>query len=216
MKRLLLLTTALLLLSMAYISANGTEENSSIEMPHVTAASAKEHVLVVYFSRTGENYHVGVIEKGNTEIVAEIINKRIQGTIFQLQTKVPYPTGYQECTDVARQEQAVNARPALSKDIGIDEYDVIFLGYPIWWNDLPMAVYTFLENHDFSGKTIVPFSTHEGSGLSGTVRSISEAAPGAKIMEGLAIRGRTAQSSYQETLRTVDVWLDDLGFAPAK
>ena len=159
---------------------------------------------------------MGVIEKGNTEIVAEIINERVQGTIFQLQAKVPYPTGYQECTDVARQEQAANARPPLSKDIGIDEYDVIFLGYPIWWNDLPMAVYTFLENHNFSGKTIVPFSTHEGSGLSGTVRSISEAAPGAKIMEGLAIRGRTAQSSYQETLRTVDVWLDDLGFAPAK
>ncbi len=218
MKKSLLSALLLLVLPLVCIHAGGAKESKAPSMPSVPSTSAETtadisggHVLVAYFSRAGENYHVGFIEKGNTEIVAEMIGEKTGGTMFQIQTTTPYPATYQECTDVAKREQATNARPTLLEDIEIDQYDVIFLGYPIWWNDLPMAVYTFMENHDFSGKTIVPFCTHEGSGLAGTVRKVSATASGATVLEGLAVRGRTAQSSQDETREMIDTWLGTLG-----
>ena len=115
-------------------------------------------ILVAYFSRTGENYNVGNIEKGNTHIVADMIAEQTGGDTFEISTVTPYPDNYDECTDIARQEQNENAHPELAAFVeNMGNYDTIFLGYPIWWSDVPMAVYTFLESYDFSVKNHYSF-----------------------------------------------------------
>lgn len=178
-----------------------------------STSNSTKKILIAYFSRAGENYNVGNIQKGNTQIVAELIGSQTGGTLFKIQTKNPYPEDYQKCTEVAKKEKESNARPELTDRVdNIDEYDVIFLGYPIWWNDMPMAVYTFLKSYDFSGKTIIPFCTHEGSGLADTKNSISDTCSNAKVIEGLAIRGKTAQKSPEETKDLVISWIKKIHY----
>lgn len=164
-------------------------------------------VLVVFFSRTGENYAVGNIEKGNTHIVAEIIAKEIGGKLFRIETVKPYPDEYKACVEVAKAEKENNTRPEVKGDVKVENYDIIFLGYPNWWGDMPMAVYTFIEKHNWNGKTVVPFCTHEGSGLSGTERKLKNVCRGAMVSEGLAIKGTTAQNSQPQALKAVQTWL---------
>ncbi|MDO4541365.1 MAG: flavodoxin [Bacillota bacterium] len=171
------------------------------------------NILVAYFSRAGENYNVGVIEKGNTEKVAEIMAEETGGDLFTIETVESYPQGYDECTEVAQVEKAENARPELIANVeNMADYDVIFLGYPSWWSDMPMAVYTFLEGYDFSGKTIVPFCTHEGSGLASTESSIEEVCSGAEVLGGLEMRGSVAQNQPEEAAAAVREWLAENGF----
>lgn len=175
--------------------------------------SGSANILIAYFSRASENYNVGVIEKGNTEIIAEMIAEQTDGDLFHIETVTPYPEDYRECTNVAQQELRDNARPELTVSVdNFDGYDVIFLGYPNWWGDMPMAVYTFMESYDFSGKTIVPFATHEGSGLASTERSISDACSDAEVLDGLALRGSVAQNSQEEAKDAVVSWLQENGF----
>lgn len=169
-----------------------------------------EKVLVAFFSRAGENYAVGYIEKGNTHIVAEMIAKETGGTLFHIEPVTPYPEDYTECTQVAKKEKNENARPAVKGDIKVEDYDVIFIGYPNWWGDMPMAVYTFIEKHDWTGKTVVPFCTHEGSGLSGTERKLKNACGGATVLKGLAIRGNTAQNARTQAKQSLTKWLENL------
>ena len=164
-------------------------------------------VLVVFFSRTGENYAVGNIEKGNTHIIAEMIAKETGVKLFRIETVKPYPDEYKACVEVAKAEKENNARPEVKGDVKVEDYDVIFLGYPNWWGDMPMAVYTFIEKHNWNGKTVVPFCTHEGSGLSGTERKLKDACKGATVSEGLAIKGTTAQNSQPQALKAVQTWL---------
>ncbi|MDE7170916.1 MAG: DUF362 domain-containing protein [Oscillospiraceae bacterium] len=168
--------------------------------------------LVAYFSRAGENYGVGVIEKGNTHIIADMIAAQTGGDTFEIAAVIPYPNNYDACTEVAQKEKNENARPGLTAAVdNMADYDVIFLGYPIWWGDMPMAVYTFLESYDFTGKTIVPFCTHAGSGLSGTVASIKSACPGADVLDGLAVAGTTAQNDQPSAEKAVTDWLSTSG-----
>ena len=175
--------------------------------------SANSNILVVFFSHTGENYNVGVIEKGNTHIIADMIAEETGADMFEIRPVNPYPDTYDECTDVAKQEQNDNARPEIVGNVdNMEQYDTVFLGYPIWWGDLPMAVYTFLESYDFSGKTIIPFCTHEGSGLSGTARSIEDACSGVTVLDGFAIRGSVAQNQQDEAKSDVIKWLDGLNY----
>lgn len=172
-----------------------------------TVMKNSKKVLVVFFSRTGENYAVGNIEKGNTHIIAEMIAKETEGKLFRIETVNPYPDEYKACVEVAKAEKESNARPEIKGDVKVEDYDVIFLGYPNWWGDMPMAVYTFIEKHNWNGKTVVPFCTHEGSGLSGTERKLKDACKGATVSEGLAIKGTTAQNSQPQALKTVQTWL---------
>lgn len=168
-------------------------------------------VLVVYFSRTGENYTVGNITKGNTHIIAEMIAQKTSGTLFEIAPAKPYPQAYNDCIKVARTEKQENARPAIKADVKVEDYDVIFIGYPIWWGDLPMAVYTFIEKHNWTGKTVIPFCTHEGSGLSGTDRNLTTACKGATIGKGLAVQGNTAQNNRPTAEKMVTTWIESLG-----
>ena len=179
---------------------------------NITHAQGK--ILVAYFSRTGEEYSVGNITKGNTAKVAEIIAAKTGADIFEIKPVKPYPTNYNECTKIASREKATKARPAIvGKVENFSDYDTIFLGYPIWWGDAPMVIYTFLASYDFSGKNIVPFCTHGGSGLSSTEQQITLACPNAKILQGFEIRGTTAQKNSAETESKVSAWLTKIGYA---
>lgn len=117
-------------------------------------------MLVAYFSLAGEQYGVGVVEEGNTGIIAHMIAEQTGADLFEIKPETPYPTIYQEILDVSRQEMADNVRPAITDTVeNMDAYDTIFIGYPNWWGDMPMIFYNFLESYDLSGKTIVPFCT---------------------------------------------------------
>ena len=175
--------------------------------------SADKNILVAYFSRADENYNVGTIDKGNTQIVAEFIADEVCGDSFHIETVTPYPADYDDCCDVAKQELADKARPELNGTVdNMEQYDIIFLGYPIWWGDMPMAVYTFMDSYDFSDKVVIPFNTHEGSGESGTYSAIGSYLPNAQVLDGMAIQGKTAQEFSSDTQQAVRDWLDDLGF----
>ena len=178
----------------------------------VSMASAKS--LVVYYSRADENYSVGTITEGNTAVIAKMIAKATGADTYEIKTVKPYPKNYKECTDVAKKEQRENTRPAIqggSPDLS--QYDTIFLGYPIWWGDLPMCVYTWLEANNLSGKKIIPFCTHEGSGTAGTPSSLKAILKGTTVEQNaLAVRGATAQNKRSEAQKNVDAWLKKIGF----
>lgn len=168
--------------------------------------------IVVYFSLAGEQYNVGKISEGNTEIIAEMIADETDSDLFRIETVRSYSVDdHRALLDEARTEQRENARPALKSDVqNFERYGTIYIGYPIWWGDIPMPVYTFLESHDWSGKTVVPFATHEGSGLSGTERNIRSSCRNADVLKGLAVRGRTAQTNRASARKEVRLWLEQI------
>ena len=174
--------------------------------------SLAEGALVTYFSHAGENYNVGVIEEGNTAKLAKVIAEQTGAELFEIVPVVDYPQSYDECLEVATAEQREGARPEYVGDIeNWDQYDTVFIGYPIWWGEIPNIVYTFMENHDFAGKTVIPFNTHEGSGQSHSQRDIENALPDAAVLQGLAVRGATAQNDADSTAKAVSDWLSGLG-----
>lgn len=168
--------------------------------------------LVAYFSRAGENYAVGVVSKGNTAIVAELIAELTGGDLFEIEPVTPYPSSYEETRVISTQEADENARPPIAGTVdNMEQYDTVFIGYPIWRVDLPMIVYNFLESYDFSGKTVIPFNTHGGSGQAGTQKAIESKLPDSAVLGGIAIPGTTAQESPDETRELVVEWLAGLG-----
>lgn len=180
-----------------------------------TMAEVSNHkVLVAYFSRTGEQYSVGNITEGNTAIIAKMIANKTGGDLFEIKVKNDnYPKGYTALTEYAQQEKRNNARPEIVDKVNnFTDYDTIFIGYPNWWGDMPMPVYTFLESYDFTDKNIVPFCTHEGSGLGGTQNKVQNAAKGSKLLDGFAIYGHTAQNDRTEAEKQVTQWLKGIGF----
>lgn len=175
-----------------------TTLNSDEEKNTNTDTPQTGKVLVLYFSQSG-----------NTETVAKFIHDEVGGDIVKLETEQTYPSDYDELVDYAQEEKRRNDRPILKTKIdNIDEYDIIFFGYPNWWGDMPMPMYTFLDEYDLSGKTIAPFITHGGSGLSGTPAKIRSEEPNATVTEGLAVSGSSARNSKG----TVQSWLSKIGF----
>ena len=167
-------------------------------------------ILLAYFSRADENYSVGYVEKGNTEWIADFISEKVNVDLtFKIERVTPYPSVYSECTDEAKAEKNANARPNINGSIeNFDDYDIIFLGYPIWWSDLPMCVYTFIESYNWNGKMVIPFSTHEGSDWSGTLSTLENKLDGATIYFGYNCRGAQAKNNKS----AVHTWLEGLGF----
>lgn len=194
--------------------ADTAETKAPSDKTKTDTPAADTKALVVYFSRTGEQYGVGEIEKGNTAIVAEMIAEQTGASTFEIKPKNDnYPTTYDALTDYAKEEQNENARPEIKDAVeSFDNYDTVFLGYPIWWGDLPMICYTFLESYDFSGKTVIPFCTHAGSGNAGTQSKIESAISGATVKEVLAILGEDTQNKPDSVKETVTDWLNDLGY----
>lgn len=155
--------------------------------------------LIVYYSRRGENYWNGTIKnltKGNTEIVAEMIQNIAGGDLFEIQTVKEYSLNYYTCIEKAKKELHNEERPELKSFIdNIEVYDTIFIGYPNWWGTMPMAVFTFLEHYNLSGKTILPFCTNEGSGMGSSEKDLKRICKGAILKPGLSIHGAEAKSA---------------------
>ena len=173
----------------------------------------KTKILIAYFTRA-DNIKVdpnvdatssasinsmGSSYEGNLAIMADYIKEATGGDTFSILTTEYYPTEYRDSTNVAKEERNDDARPELSSHVeDMENYDIIFLGYPNWWGGLPMPVYTFLEEYDFSGKTIIPFASHEGSGLGNGPSEIAEICPDAQILDGFAARGTEVSSSKDD------------------
>ena len=171
-----------------------SEEPAERETPTTEDSSS---VLIAYFSWSG-----------NTEQVAQIIQQETGGDLFEIAPATAYTDDYNELLDIAQQEQSDNARPELAGQVeNWEQYDTIFVGYPIWWSDAPMAVYTFLESYDWSGKTLVPFNTSASGGFGRSLSGLEESAAGASILDGLSFTERTLGDAQSE----VTTWLDGLG-----
>ena len=159
-------------------------------------------IAIVYFSRKGQNYWDGSIrelQKGNTEIAAEAIQKAVGGDLFEVEPVKIYASDYTACTVEAKEELRKKERVAVKafKD-DLNHYDILFVGYPNWWGTMPMVLWTFLEHYDLSGKKIAPFCTNGGSGLGGSEQDIRKLCPGAEITPGLSVRGCDVNESYQK------------------
>lgn len=165
-------------------------------------------ICIAFYSRADENYVGGALKMlsvGNTKIAAETIQKLTGGDAFEIAQETPYSRDYNTCIEEARVHQRENARPALTAyPESIKDYDVIYVCYPNYWSTMPMAVFTFLEHFDFSGKEIRPLCTHEGSGLGNSVRDIEKLCPNATVRQGLAVRGGNVQHAEAD----IKAWID--------
>lgn len=171
-----------------------SEEPAGSETPTAEDSSS---VLIAYFSGSG-----------NTEQVAQIIQQETGGDLFEITPATPYTDDYNELLDIAQQEQSDDARPELAGQVeNWEQYDTIFVGYPNWWSDAPMAVYTFVESCDWDGKTLVPFNTSASGGFGRSLSGLEESASGAAILEGISFTERTLGDAQSE----VTAWLDGLG-----
>ena len=164
--------------------------------------------LIAYYSRKGENYWAGdikVLEKGNTERVAEFVAEATGGDLFEIETAKDYDADYYRCIEEAKAELKADARPEVRRyledsGLSMDDYDTIFLGYPNWWGTCPMCVFTFLERYDLTGKRIVPFCTNEGSGMGGSEKHLKKVCKGAAVERGLAVTGNQAANSRDKVV----------------
>ena len=167
--------------------------------------------LIVYYSRKGENYWNGSIknlEKGNTELVAEMIAEQTGDDLFEVETVKEYPADYYACIEEAKAELREKARPELKGYVdNLAQYDTVFLGYPNWWGTMPMAICTFLEHYDWSGKRVIPFCTNEGSGMGKSEGDLKELCHGAQLEKGLSIHGAEVANAHDR----VAAWLVALG-----
>ncbi len=167
--------------------------------------------LIAFFSRADENYFAGAmryVKVGNTEIVCDLIKEMIPADLFKIEMKQPYSPVYMTCIEEAKKDLQAKARPELTAlPDSIDGYDTVILAYPNYWGTFPMAVATFLETFDFTGKTILPLCTNEGSGMGSSERAIKQCAPGADVKKGLPITGSNAANAGE----SVRSWLSANG-----
>ena len=218
MKKKILLSLLVILGLFAITGCGNNKENPEAEkkandiLNNQVENKADSKVLIVYFSRTGENYNVGNVEVGNTAIMASYMKEYLKADSFEIVPVNKYPDSYDECLKVATKEKNEDARPAIeSKLDDISKYDTIFIGYPIWWGEIPQIVYTFMEEYDLSGKTIIPFNTHEGSGDAGTYNTIKSKLSKSNVnTNGLALQGKVARTDKgkEETIN----WLKKIGY----
>ena len=164
--------------------------------------------LIIYFSRAGENYSVGTVDKGNTELIVDYLTEVTKIKSFKIVPETEYPINYDETVEIAKKEKNSNTRPKIKNPLSsISEYDVILLGYPIWHGNLPNIVMTQLESLDFEGKTIYPFNTHEGSRIVDSINDIKKSAPKADVKEGFPLKGQYARKD--DSKKDINEWLKD-------
>ena len=167
-----------------------------------------QKALVVFFSHAGENYSVGNIEVGNTKTVADYISEITNADQFEIVAEKNYDMPYMDLIKVAQDEAKAGELPAYKGDVDVAPYDIIFIGGPIWWGTYPQVMFTFFKDHDLSGKTVIPFTTHEGSGLASSVQDVKKAWPKATVKDGFAIYGHEVRSGRAK----VEKWLKGLGW----
>ena len=162
--------------------------------------------LILYFSRADENYFGGemrYVDKGNTEVIAEYIKDIVGADMFKVEPLNPYPADYMECIEEAKARTKEHNAPIKENIPDISEYEVIYVGSPIYWGGMPEELFTALKGLDYSGKVVRPFTTHEGSGLSGVPRQLKKICIGAEVLDGLAIVGSQVNNSKQK----IEEWI---------
>lgn len=216
-----LLAVAMVLSMSACTPDNGPIGSDTLP-PETNVGESK--ILIAYFT-WADNTHVenpdvvnpdastsaSVLVPGNTAIVASYIRDAVGGDLFSMIVENPYSSDYDECLDRAADEKAANARPAIVNNVeNMDEYDIVFLGYPNWWYTVPMAIHTFLESYDFSGKTVIPFCAHGTSGLASSVRDIASNLPQdvTFINNAFGVNRPNTMGCRPQ----VNEWLTELGF----
>jgi flavodoxin len=186
------------------VSCNGVEKNEK-------TMENKGKALVVFFSHAGDNYAVGNIEVGNTKIVADYISEITGADQFEIVTHKYDGMAYTPLINLAQEETRKGELPPYEGEItDLSQYDTVFIGGPVWWGTYPQVMFTFFKNHenDLKGKTVIPFTTHEGSGLANCVEDVKEAFPGANVTKGFSIYGHDVRSGKNK----VEKWLKGLGF----
>ncbi|OUQ08005.1 hypothetical protein B5E92_05390 [Erysipelatoclostridium sp. An15] len=181
--------------------SSGNTNESQDATNDQTTTTEDSNILIAYFSKTG-----------NTEAIAQEIQSLTNGTLVEIETVEPYPDSYSETVDIAESEKEANARPEISTTVdNMDQYDTIFIGYPIWWYTYPQVILTFFDNYDLTGKTIVPFVTHGGSGMSGTEDDMREylSDKDVTVLDGLAVSRNDIEEDQSQTVTN---WLEELGF----
>ena len=176
------------------------------------ASDATAHIdlgnkaLVIFFSHAGDNYSVGNIEVGNTKVVADYISEMTGADQFEIVTHKYDGMAYKPLCDLAKREQQQGELPPYEGTVDVAQYDVVFIGGPVWWGTWPQVMFTFFKQVDLSGKTIIPFTTHEGSGLGFCVDDVKEAYPGATVLDGFSIYGHDVRAGKER----VEQWLKNL------
>lgn len=236
MKRKIFIAMLTLISVISLAACASTDKSATSAAPSITAPStpapgsiaakseaySESKILIVYYSRMGNmNFDEGIDAVasasvnskdeefvGNNKIIADLLAEKTGGDVFFIQQKDKYPAQYRATTDQAKEEQGSSHRPALEAEVeNFSQYSTIILVYPIWWGTLPPAVNTFLEEYDFSGKTVLPLATHGGSGLGSSEGDIEKLCPGATLAKGLAIHG----SDAADAKNAVDDWIDSAG-----
>lgn len=198
-------------------------KQTNIQQPDMDETGSAGAALVVYFSMpettepdnmTEEEANSTVVIDGqvlgNTQYVAYVIQERIGADIFRIEPETPYTTDHETLVDLAAEEQENSARPAIKDSIeNFEQYDTVFVGYPNWWGDMPMILYTFFDEYDFSGKTVIPFNTHGGSGFSSTISTIAELEPNANVnRDGFTVSRNNVQDAEEDIVS----WVEGLGY----
>lgn len=187
-------------------TASETQE-ASIEQT-AQQIDTKKKALVVFFSHAGDNYSVGNIKVGNTKIVADYISEFTGADQFEIKTSKYDGMAYKPLCDLAKEEQQKGELPPFEGSVDVSKYEVIFIGGPVWWGTYPQVMFTFFNKYDLSGKTIIPFTTHEGSGLGSCVDDVKKAYPKANVTNGFSIYGHDVRTGKER----VEKWLKKLGY----
>lgn len=204
-------------------TVSGGENGEAVTETKNVKSNSGNKTLVVYFSmpettnpenmnEDEENSAIVVNGEvlGNTQYAAYLIQEHTGADIFRIEPKTPYTTDHEELVDIASKEQEEDARPEMKANVeNIDQYDTIFIGYPIWWSDFPQIIYTFLDENDLSGKKVIPFNTHGGSGLAGTVETLKEQEPDADVEENALSISRDDMEGCESE---VTDWLKEIGY----
>ena len=203
-----LMTVALaMLMTVACNGKNASPEaQQPTSSPEEQQASAGKKALVVYFSHAGDNYSVGNIAVGNTKVVADYITELTGADQFEIKTSKYDGMAYTPLTELAKEEQKKGELPPYEGNVDVTPYEIVFIGGPVWWGTYPQVMFTFFKQVDLTGKTIIPFTTHEGSGLGFCVDDLKEAYPNATVTDGFAIYGHDVRSGKSR----VEKWLKEI------
>ena len=181
------------------------EENEaqSVSASSQSSQKAGGKLLVVFFSHAGDNYAVGNVKVGNTKIVADYISAYTGADQFEIKTKKYDGMAYKPLCDLAKEEQQKGELPPFEGKVDVSKYETIFVGGPVWWGTWPQVMFTFFKQYDLSGKTIIPFTTHEGSGLGSCVKDLKKAYPKATVLQGFSMYGHDVRTGKER----VEKWL---------
>ena len=197
---------------LASTACSGGAKNQTVSNSETDSVMTKGKALVVFFSHAGDNYAVGNIEVGNTKIVADYITELTGAEQFEIITHKYDGMAYNPLIKLAKEEAKNGELPAYEGDIDLSKYDTVFIGGPVWWGTYPQVMFTFFKKHanDLKGKTVIPFTTHEGSGLANCVEDVKEAFPGANVQKGFSIYGHEVRTEKKK----VEKWIRSLTLIP--